>query len=81
MYVHANFQDATIYKKKDTREAVELFDQPSYIKTLPFKKKVMREEVELFDQPSLTFVDLFQISSGLLKLGISAYLMKWHALV
>ena len=30
MYVHANFQDATIHNKKVTREEVELFDQPSY---------------------------------------------------
>ncbi len=31
MYVHANFQDATY--NKNTREEVELFDQPSYIYT------------------------------------------------
>ncbi len=30
VYVHANFQDATIYTNKATREEVELFDQPSY---------------------------------------------------
>ena len=31
MYVHANFQDATIYNKKVTREEALLFDPPSYI--------------------------------------------------
>ena len=30
MYVHTNFQDATIFSNEATREEVELFDQPSY---------------------------------------------------
>ena len=31
MYVHAHFQDATIYNKKVTREEALLFDPPSYV--------------------------------------------------
>ena len=30
-YMHVNYQDATVYNKKVTREEKELFDQPSYI--------------------------------------------------
>ena len=30
MYICANFEDATIYNKKVTREEVDLFDQPLY---------------------------------------------------
>ncbi len=32
MYVHAHFQDVTIYNNKVTREEVELFDQPYLLK-------------------------------------------------
>ncbi len=39
MYIHGNFQDATIYYKKVTREEAERFDQPSYKKEQQYARR------------------------------------------